>query len=313
MASKPSGRRRADVEVNILDQFELRSRRAVEEKQSAKLRRLASREAKRALRRERLLADLIAEGTQSSAAPSSRFSVAAVTTVKSLKKSLLNLATMGVAAGLVATFSLPSYAISPDIAAQASLTTNNVYDWLDPNVDTQGLTVTEVVNLKFNARGVYKTGAISSVLRIRLVNAYNNYSGPTAADYVANPTYSTITSAQVMKVAAKYVGVPYIYGGDNPRGFDCSGYVMFVFAQFGVALPHSVRGQDWLAHERNGAIYVKPEDAVPGDIVVWNDGSHDGIYAGGDLFYHAPRPGDRVKLAKIFAPHHFIRVGVKTD
>ena len=86
---------------------------------------------------------------------------------------------------------------------------------------------------------------------------------------------------------------------------------MFVFAQFGIALPHSVRGQDWLAHERQGAIYVKPEDAVPGDVVIWNDGSHDGIYAGGDMFYHAPRPGDRVKLAKIYSPNvHFIRFGI---
>jgi cell wall-associated NlpC family hydrolase len=52
-------------------------------------------------------------------------------------------------------------------------------------------------------------------------------------------------------------------------------------------------------------IKVKPEDALPGDIVVLNDLSHDGIYAGNGNFYHAPRTGDTVKLAPIFTSNVF--------
>ena len=91
-------------------------------------------------------------------------------------------------------------------------------------------------------------------------------------------------------------------GGETPLGFDCSGYVMFIYSQFGVALPHSVYQQAKLAKK------IKLEDAVPGDIVVFNDYSHNGIYAGNGNFYHAPQPGDRVKLAPIFTErYHFVR------
>jgi cell wall-associated NlpC family hydrolase len=94
-----------------------------------------------------------------------------------------------------------------------------------------------------------------------------------------------------------------VFGGETPAGFDCSGYVAFVFAQFGIALPHSVHAQ------RRMGILIKPEDAQPGDLVIFNDMSHDGIYAGNGNFYHAPRRGDVVKLAPIFTSKiHFVRL-----
>ena len=98
----------------------------------------------------------------------------------------------------------------------------------------------------------------------------------------------------------------YVYSGKKLHtGFDCSGFVGYVFAQFGIALPHSVHGQ-----ARLGKI-IKPEDALPGDLVVFNDLSHDGIYAGNGNFFHAPRPGDRVKLATIFTSKiFFVRLGI---
>jgi cell wall-associated NlpC family hydrolase len=72
-------------------------------------------------------------------------------------------------------------------------------------------------------------------------------------------------------------------------------------------MPHSVTGQDYMV-TLGYAVRVKPEDARPGDVVIFNNLSHDGIYAGNGQFYHAPRPGDRVKLADIFNPnYHLIR------
>ena len=56
-------------------------------------------------------------------------------------------------------------------------------------------------------------------------------------------------------------------------------------------------------------VLVKPQDAQPGDLVIFNDLSHDGIYAGNGNFYHAPRRGDNVKLAPIYTPNvHFVRI-----
>ena len=109
-------------------------------------------------------------------------------------------------------------------------------------------------------------------------------------------------------------GTPYDYGGGHGRigvpgpkgGFDCSGYVMFVFAHFGIALPHSVHEQARIG------VKIKPEDAMPGDVVIMSDLSHSGIYAGNGNFYHAPRPGDTVKLAPIFTSNiFFVRFGTK--
>lgn len=260
-----------------------------------------------------MLADLMAtDSAQQKPARKSRV-IAAISSRTSFTQVVKVFGSMSVAGGLFTTVAIPAYAFSPDVVAMSGLAGQaTVKTVLGSDVLTQDLSVSDAVTAAAFKLGSYRTAKVSEVQRNRWITAYKTYVGPTVADYLENPPYSELTSAQIIKVAAKYVETPYIFGGDNPRGFDCSGYVMFVFAQFGIALPHSVRGQDWLAHERNGAIYVKPEDAVPGDVVIWNDGSHDGIYAGGGMLYHAPRPGDRVKLAKIFSPNvHFVRFGVK--
>lgn len=213
--------------------------------------------------------------------------------------------TMTTASGLFATVALPAYAYDPEVAAMARLTTTNVTD-LEVTDATQDLTVAAANTIKF-VRGEYASKNAESVLRQQTLNNYRAYSGPSAADYVKNPPYSTISPEQVLKVAAKYVGTPYIFGGSNPRGFDCSGFIMFVYAQFGVALPHSVSGQ------ARAGIIVAPEDALPGDLVIYNDHGHSGIYAGNNQMYHAPQRGDYVKLGTINSlveagGHYFVRL-----
>jgi cell wall-associated NlpC family hydrolase len=129
-------------------------------------------------------------------------------------------------------------------------------------------------------------------------STYRGYTGLTAADMAANPKYFELNPDDIMKVAAKYVGTPYILGGELPTGLDCSGYVRLVFSEFGILLPHSVNAQ--AAHP--SIKRIKRVDARPGDLVILKNHSHNGIYAGSGMFYHAPRPGDRVKLAPIFTP-----------
>ena len=214
--------------------------------------------------------------------------------------------TMVTASGLLATVALPAYAYDPEIAAMARLTTTNAQD-LEQDENTQGLTVAAVNTIKF-VRGEYASKAAVDVLRQQAISNYRAYTGPSAADYVQNPPFSTISSELVMQVAASYVGTPYIFGGSNPRGFDCSGYIKFVFSQFGVDLAHGVTAQ------ARAGIIISPSDAVPGDLVIYNDHGHNGIYAGGDLMYHSPQRGDFVKLSKINSiseagGHYFVRLG----
>ncbi len=92
--------------------------------------------------------------------------------------------------------------------------------------------------------------------------------------------------AQVADLAQQSVGSAYRWGGSSPAGFDCTGFVMWVYAQFGVALPHDEAGQ--LA---SGAL-VGADDLQPGDILVFANTyrrglSHVGIYVGDGRFVHA--------------------------
>jgi hypothetical protein len=199
--------------------------------------------------------------------------------------------------GLMATVALPSYGFSPDVTVSAGLGVNS--ELVQLSAPSQGLSVATVRAVSFT-RGEF-TAADASEFEVRV--SRERYTGPVAKDYLANPRFTEISSANLMKAAAELVGVPYVYGGSTPNGLDCSGYVLFVYSQFGIDLPHSVYQQ------ARDAERIDIEDAIPGDIVVFNDYSHNGIYAGNGNFYHAPQPGDRVKLAPIFTDsYHIVRL-----
>ena len=306
MAKKPSGRRRADVQVSILEQFELRSRRDVSEKQSARDRRAAAKAAKQERLVELMLAEEIAP-TIDTPSSGNRI-VRQAPKVNVFKRKVISYATMAISAGVITTFGLPAYAFSPEIAAQAAFTTASAGDFVEGE-DTQDFTVGALVKATFvSTEAKYKTGSASAIIYRQTIKDYIKWNGPTAEDWIANPKYPRMSPELIMKVAAQYVGTPYVFGGENPRGFDCSGYVKYVFAQFGIPMHHSVTGQDYMV-EMGLAVRVKLEDARPGDLVIFNNLSHDGIYAGNGQFYHAPRRGDDVKLAPIFTEaYHLIRV-----
>jgi cell wall-associated NlpC family hydrolase len=97
----------------------------------------------------------------------------------------------------------------------------------------------------------------------------------------------------VVGIAMRYLGVPYVWGGASPRGFDCSGLVMYVFAQIGVSLPHSSYAQYGMGSP------VSMSQLQPGDLVFFAGASHVGIYIGGGQFIHAPHTGDVVKISSL--------------
>ena len=98
----------------------------------------------------------------------------------------------------------------------------------------------------------------------------------------------------VVGIALQYLGIPYVWGGASPsQGFDCSGLVMYVYAQIGVSLPHHAASQ-W-----NYGSYVPRDQLEPGDLVFFNGLSHMGLYIGGGQFVHAPHTGDVVKISSI--------------
>jgi cell wall-associated NlpC family hydrolase len=95
----------------------------------------------------------------------------------------------------------------------------------------------------------------------------------------------------VVGIAMQYLGVPYVWGGASPSGFDCSGFAMYVYSQMGVSLPHHA------ASQYNYGVPVSRDQLAPGDLVFFNGLGHMGIYIGGGQFIHAPHTGDVVKIS----------------
>ena len=122
--------------------------------------------------------------------------------------------------------------------------------------------------------------------------SYNGVSGYICADYVREYSGSTASSIgeEVVALALSYLGTPYVYGGASSKGFDCSGFTMYIFSQFGYSLPHSATSQ-W----NDSGEYVEKADLQPGDLVLFCDPSrsngkacsHVGIYIGDNEFVHA--------------------------
>jgi peptidoglycan DL-endopeptidase CwlO len=109
----------------------------------------------------------------------------------------------------------------------------------------------------------------------------------------------------VVGIAMQFLGVPYVYGGSSPSGFDCSGLVMYAYAQIGVSLPHNAAAQ---------YSYGTPVDRSqlqPGDIVFFNGLGHNGIYIGGGSFVHAPHTGDVVKISSLSGWYSSTWVGAR--
>ena len=107
------------------------------------------------------------------------------------------------------------------------------------------------------------------------------------------PSPAPPTHTEAASIAAQYLSAPYLWGGESPAGFDCSGLVSYVYAQLGVSLPHYTVSQ-W-----NATVPIPTADLQPGDLVFFDGLSHVGIYIGTNQFIHAPHAGTVVQIATL--------------
>lgn len=106
----------------------------------------------------------------------------------------------------------------------------------------------------------------------------------------------TPLNQQIGDKAKEYLGVPYVWGGTTPTGFDCSGLVQYVYAQFNINTTRTTYTQVYEGE------YVPKENLTVGDLVFFGDISsphHVGIYIGNRQFIHAPQTGDVVKISNL--------------
>ena len=158
--------------------------------------------------------------------------------------------------------------------------------------------------------------------KIEMASGTTGYIHPDYVEVVAN-SVSTTTAAsvsaasgsvrsQVLDYASTFLGVPYVYGGSSPKGFDCSGFTSYVYKHFNVSLPHSS------ASQYTRVTKVSRDNLQPGDLVFFASSAggskinHVGIYVGNGNFIHAPRPGKVVCYDSLYSSYyssHYVGAG----
>lgn len=106
------------------------------------------------------------------------------------------------------------------------------------------------------------------------------------------------TASALVSYALQYQGAPYVYGGNTPAGWDCSGFTQYVYARFGIQLPHPSGMQ--------AMVGTPVTDPQPGDLMA--NAGHAGIYIGNGLMIHAMNPVDGTKVTAVMPGMGYYRL-----
>ena len=135
-----------------------------------------------------------------------------------------------------------------------------------------------------------------------LTLALNPIAAP-PANAVSVDAARAAVAVRALRVTAAQVGIPYLWGGTTPRGFDCSGLSQYAYARVGKSLPRTAMQQ------YKATIRVKRGNQRAGDLIfLYSNGNvyHMGVYSGNGYFWHAPRTGSLVKKSRIWTTRYLI-------
>ena len=171
------------------------------------------------------------------------------------------------------------------------------------NLRSEANTSSSILTSLSNGTAVTITGVSGGWYKVSV----NGKTGYIKADYITTSVSSSANMASysglsakrtaVLDYAAKFLGVPYVYGGSTPSGFDCSGFTSYVFKNTVGSIPRVAQAQ------YDATTRVSRDDLLPGDLVFFGSStssiSHVGIYVGSNQFIHAPSTGDVVKYSSL--------------
>ena len=208
----------------------------------------------------------------------------------------LKLVIIAVATGLIATLAIPAYASNQTTDAAKTAASTEQLNFVHENAQT--LAVTPAVAIGGVQRDAYTTTSpVQARASIKTVAS--------ARATAIHPGLPAFSLDGIFADGMQYVGVPYVYGGSTPAGFDCSGFVLFLYSHVGIHLEHNARIQG------NSGTVISQADARPGDLVIFYGGAHDGIYAGNNMVLDAPKPGGFVGVRQIWTTNvFFVRLGI---
>jgi cell wall-associated NlpC family hydrolase len=142
------------------------------------------------------------------------------------------------------------------------------------------------------ARQARERAAAAAAAPAPIVSSSSSATPATTPSPVVTPSGGGGNST-VVDIAMRYLGIPYVYAGADPSGFDCSGFTMYVYAQVGISLPHNAAMQFGMGTP------VSYDQLQPGDLVFFYGLGHVGMYIGDGNFIHAPHTGDVVKISPL--------------
>jgi cell wall-associated NlpC family hydrolase len=153
-------------------------------------------------------------------------------------------------------------------------------------------------------RRMERAEAAAAARRVAAANAAGTGSGNAPNQRPIIPDQAGPGHPEVCAIAAQYLGVKYVYGGASPStGFDCSGFVMYVYAQVGISLPHYSGSQQQMGTP------VSMSALLPGDLVFrGNPAYHVGIYVGGGTCIHSPHTGSVVSYQSVSSWESAVRL-----
>ena len=200
-------------------------------------------------------------------------------------------AVFAVSGGMVASFALPASAATHTTAKPKGLAATVVLPTAAPSAAQAPLVSPSFGDIGFS--GVAKPRPDSAVGVLRATDRSSR--SATRLSVTGPGPGQAVSSNDVIRLAVSLSGIPYLYGGATPAGFDCSGFTQYIFAKLGVSLPRTAEQQ------RQATTPVSTPKV--GDLVFFgNPAWHNGIYAGNGMMYDAPKTGLKTGLRAIWAP-----------
>lgn len=179
-----------------------------------------------------------------------------------------------------------------------------------------GMTSHEVQNLQKDLKYLgyftyHTTTTYYGSITKNAVIAFQRNNGLTADGIVGSQTSRAIKGAIIAKTAKSYIGVPYVWGGSSPDGFDCSGFSSYVMSKNGIPIPRVAADQYY-----NSGKWISKNQLAKGDLVFFTTykagPSHVGIYIGNDQFIHASSGAGKITISSMSNPYYAQRfIGAK--
>lgn len=219
----------------------------------------------------------------------------------SRRRRIASVSVVAFAFALLGTFALPAYAFNPNSSGTSAAIETTNEDTLTSHAHAQSVAVASNAAIEAASRDGVEVASRAEALNAQV--ASRGWAGPSVANLLSNPPNPSFSLSGIYEEALKYTGVPYAYGGASPAGFDCSGFTMYVYATFGISLPHGATSQ------LNMGTPIAEADAQPGDLV-WMPG-HVGIWTGPGRMIDSPDYGGVVHERAIYTSNYIVfRIGI---